>query len=110
MSQTELAKWIKNREVLIEMLKNLNPEDRMGHHASMTSCNQAMYTSVKGWANWLSDAITMSKFDDKNLEEMYKEFYDITLKFLKFDKKWSNELDKKQTEETKKATETTYID
>jgi len=67
--------------------------------------NGTVASSVAGWQQWLSNAITMQNFSEEELKKLVDEFEKIALAFLDLDIKYTkflkNRLEKKKEKETK---------
>ena len=88
-------KWIKNLEKEIEKIQNWKPKDRLAKVAFLTYLNASVASSVTGWNSWLTNALTMEKFTDKELEDLVKDFEAVALAFLELDLKYTKKMKKK---------------
>jgi len=70
-----------------EDLELLHPDDRMSLLVAITRAVNAMALSAGGWQQFLSDAITLEKFDKAVLTSFYDYFRQEAIKQLDFDVK-----------------------
>ncbi len=98
-----IKNWIKKVEDEIEMLKNCNPDDRLDYITYITKCNNAIMASAVGLNEWLKNSAVMNEFSKEEINNMFKEFSELSIKYLEFDIKWtkilSNKFNIKDTEE-----------
>jgi hypothetical protein len=76
-------------------IKDKTPKDRLDYTSSIAKCNMAVLSSNAGWNEWLTNTGIMNEFSQEELEEIYKEFQDMSVKFLLFDIKWTKTLTKR---------------
>jgi len=100
-----MTDWIKEVEKEKEKIKKWKTEDRLSYLAKLTFMNGTVASSVAGWQQWLSNAITMQNFSEEELKKLVDEFEKIALAFLDLDIKYTkflkNRLEKKKKKETK---------
>jgi len=108
----DIEKWVSKVRKSIEKIKNLKPKDRLEKVNDILECNNSIASSVNGWMFWLVAPQIMSKFDDKELDEILKKFQEIAIKFLETDLEYSEKFIKEKKAKKKDADEerkTTYI-
>ncbi len=84
-----MTDWIKEVEKEKEKIKKWKIEDRLSYLAKLTFMNGTVASSVAGWQQWLSNAITMQNFSEEELKKLVDEFEKITLAFLDLDIKYT---------------------
>jgi hypothetical protein len=87
--------WIKTVGKEIIDIKNKKPKDRLDYAFSISRCNMAILSSNAGWNEWLSNNGIMNEFTEEELEQIHKEFKEISVKFLLFDLRWTKVLTKR---------------
>jgi len=84
-----MTDWIKEVEKEKSKIRKWKLEDRLSYLAKLTFMNGTIASSVAGWQQWLSNAITMQNFSEKELAKLVEEFEEITLAFLDLDIKYT---------------------
>ena len=66
-------------------LESLHPDDRMGLVVAINRAVSAIAMSAGGWQQFLTDAITLEKFDKAKLTSFFEYFKQEAIKQLEFD-------------------------
>ena len=77
--------WTAKKRKQIDMVKGLEPEDRLDIVKAVALMNQCILDSCEGWAQWIYNPMLISKFNKEELKDFYDRFRRITLDFLEFD-------------------------
>ena len=108
----EIEKWVAKVRKSIEKIKEMKPEDRLAKVNDILECNNSIASSVNGWMFWLVAPQIMSKFDDKELDDILKRFQEIAIKFLETDLEYSEKFVREKKSKKKEVDEerkTSYI-
>ena len=97
------TKWIREVEKEINKIKTWKIEDRLSIVAALTYCNSSVASSVNGWTSWLTNALIMEKFKEEELKEIFKEFTELTIKWLELDLKYTKLLMERQKEKKEES-------
>ena len=101
--------WIKRRKELLENISKFeNKADRIQTVTQLSYMHNALHESVLGWQNWVNGwiSIELSKrinvvepnainLTNKELAELHGAFKDFALKFIEFDLKYTELINKK---------------
>jgi len=88
----EIKKWIDKINREIDYLNKLEPKDRLNYISAIVHCANAIIGSVSGWEAWLTNPTLMENFKLEELKEIFNEFKKVTIGFLEYDIKWSEEM------------------
>jgi hypothetical protein len=94
MGRLRILSWTEERSKILEDIKKLDPEDRLGLYASLIKMNSALFESVRGWDSWLRNPSFIETFSESELKEIYAQFREVCIKFLEEDVRWTG---KKET-------------
>lgn len=86
--------WTEDRAKVLEDIKKLDPNDRLGLYASLIKMNSSLFESVRGWDSWLRNPAFIDTFSEEELKDIYKEFKDVCVRFLEEDVKWTGKKEK----------------
>jgi hypothetical protein len=86
--------WTDERSKALDDIKKLEPVDRLGLYASLIRMNSALFESVRGWDSWLRNPSFIETFSEEELKDIFKQFKDVTLRFLEEDVKWTGKKEK----------------
>ena len=70
--------------------------------------NQYIFDSCQGWAQWIHDPAVINRFNEEELNEIYKQFRKFALEFLQFDLKTAKKLRPLPKESGKPPSTTPY--
>jgi hypothetical protein len=86
---TAILSWTDERAKILADLKKLEPNDRLSLYSSLTKLNSALFESVRGWDSWLRNPTFMDTFSQKELNEIFTSFKEVTISFLEEDIRWT---------------------
>jgi len=81
--------WTDERSKVLGDLKRIEPTDRLSLYSGLIRFNSALFESVRGWDSWLRNPAFMDTFSQEELGEIFKNFREVTMKFLEEDIKWT---------------------
>lgn len=77
--------WAKASKKVLKEIQGFKPIDRLGVVSGLYTCNLALFRSIRGWHEWLSNPAIMEKFTDKELTKVFSAFRTLTEGFLELD-------------------------
>jgi hypothetical protein len=86
---TAILSWTDERAKVLADLKKLEPIDRLSLYSSLVKLNSALFESVRGWDSWLRNPTFMDTFSQKELNEIFTSFKEVTISFLEEDIRWT---------------------
>ena len=86
--------WAEERAKVLEEIRKLDPNDRLGLYASLIKMNSTLFESVRGWDSWLRNPSFIETFAESELKEIYAQFKEVTIRFLEEDVKWTGKKEK----------------
>lgn len=89
-----ILSWTEEQAKALEEIKKLDPADRLGLYASLIRMNSALFESVRGWDSWLRNPSFIETFSEDELKDIFKQFKDISVRFLEEDVKWTGKKEK----------------
>lgn len=81
--------WTDERTKVLADLRKLEATDRLSLYSGLIKLNTALFESVRGWDSWLRNPAFMETFSHDELDEIFKNFREVALKFLEEDVKWT---------------------
>jgi len=91
---SESLSWTDERSKALDEIKKLEPDDRLGLYSSLIRMNSALFESVRGWDAWLRNPSFINTFTQEELNEIFKQFKDVCIKFLEEDVRWTGKKEK----------------
>jgi hypothetical protein len=85
----QVLSWTDERAKVLVDIKKLEPSDRLSLYSALIKLNSALFESVRGWDSWLRNPTFMETFSQDELGEIFRNFKDVTLKFLDEDVRWT---------------------
>ena len=81
--------WTDERTKVLADLRKIEPTDRLSLYSGLIRLNSALFESVRGWDSWLRNPPFMDTFSQEELNEIFRNFKDVAVKFLEEDIKWT---------------------
>ena len=81
--------WTDERTKVLADLRKIEPTDRLSLYSGLIRLNSALFESVRGWDSWLRNPPFMDTFSQEELNEIFRNFRDVAVKFLEEDIKWT---------------------
>lgn len=81
--------WTDERTKVLADLKKIEPTDRLSLYSGLIKLNSALFESVRGWDSWLRNPTFMDTFSHDELNEIFKNFREVAVKFLEEDVRWT---------------------
>ena len=81
--------WTDERAKVLADLKKIEPTDRLSVYSGLIKFNSALFESVRGWDSWLRNPSFMETFSLEELNQIFNDFREVTLKFLQEDIRWT---------------------
>ena len=99
-------RWVQRGERILERIKNLDASkerDRLELIQSMGFVLRALWNSVQGWMQWISNPGITTRFSQEELEEINKTITDFAKSFIEYDIKMTKEGIQKGIKERRRA-------
>ena len=93
--------WAAKKRKQIDVVKVLEPDDRLDMVKAVALMNQCILDSCEGWASWIYNPMIISKFSKEELKSFYNSFRRITIDFLEFDVEATEKIKLPPTEKKK---------
>ncbi len=87
--EQQVLSWTDERTKVLADLRKIEPTDRLSLYSALIRLNSALFESVRGWDSWLRNPPFMDTFSQEELNEIFRNFRDVTMKFLEEDIKWT---------------------
>ena len=97
-----MSKWIDKMEDILKKIESLDPEDRLSYWRALQICSSAIYESVIGWSQYLSNPVIQDKFSMEEIKGIFEVYRKIAVEFIKLDIEATSLFEKKISEEKKK--------
>ena len=81
--------WTDERTKVLADIRKLEPSDRLSLYSGLTKLNSALFESVRGWDSWLRNPAFIETFSQDDLNEIFRSFRDVAVKFLEEDIRWT---------------------
>ena len=81
--------WTDERTKVLADIRQLEPSDRLSLYSGLTKLNSALFESVRGWDSWLRNPAFIETFSQDDLNEIFRSFRDVAVKFLEEDIRWT---------------------
>jgi len=85
----QVLSWTDERTKVLADLKKIEPTDRLSLYSGLIKLNSALFESVRGWDSWLRNPTFMDTFSHDELNEIFKNFREVAVKFLEEDVRWT---------------------
>jgi hypothetical protein len=87
--ERQVLSWTDERTKVLADLRKLEPTDRLSVYSGLIKLNSALFESVRGWDSWLRNPAFIETFSQDELNEIFKNFREVAVKFLEEDVKWT---------------------
>lgn len=69
----------------LDKIKSLRPKDRLDRVEAIALMDQYILGSCQEWLQWTVNPTIINRFNEKELDDIYKQFKEIASKFIEFD-------------------------
>jgi len=97
-----MSKWIESLRKNLKEIESLNPQDKLDYLIAIQRVHNGIVGSCNGWAIWIKNLNIMSKFTKRELEEIFRDLYDVLTIYAEIDIKWTKRLEDKYKNKTPK--------